>query len=103
MNAAALSFQSSLEDSKALIYVVSANTKHLAVRQMAAQGITVIKPGPFIDMLYAKMPSRVMQAMKKVIKDLDRPPYSVEQLIAALKLHGAKQTAAAFEVLQAGK
>ena len=103
VNAAALSFQSSLEDSKASVYVVSANTKHLAVRQMASLGIIVIKPGPFIDMLQAKAPSRVTRAMKKVIKDLKNPPYTVEQLVAALKLHGAKQTAAAFESIQAGK
>jgi hypothetical protein len=103
VNAAALSFQSSLEDGKASIYVVSANTRHLAVKQMAAQGITVIKPGPFIDMLYEKSPYKVLRAMKQVIKDLKDPPYTVEQLIAALKLHGAKQTAAAFETLQARK
>jgi hypothetical protein len=100
VNAAALSFQSSLEDRKATIYVVSANTKHLAAKQMLTHGIIVIKPGPFIDLLYQNVPSKVVRAMKHVINDLKDPPYTVNQLIAVLKLHGAKQTAAALAALQ---
>jgi hypothetical protein len=89
-----------LEDRKATIYVVSANTKHLAAKQMLTHGIIVIKPGPFIDLLYQNVPSKVVRAMKHVINDLKDPPYTVNQLIAVLKLHGAKQTAAALAALQ---
>lgn len=103
VNAAALAFLSKRDDREVSVYVVSFNTAHLAVKQMADLGVTAIKPGGFIDMLYETGPAKVMRAMKQVIKDLKAPPYTAKNLIATLKLHGAKLTASAFAELHGHK
>ena len=83
------------EDDPALhkVMVVSDNTKHLAVADTRALGIEVIKAGAFVDRLFDAVPARVSQAIAKSLSDLTNPPYSKAQLVAALRLHGAKAAA----------
>lgn len=87
------------EDDPALhkIMIVSDNTKHLAVADSRKLGIEVIKAGAFLDRLFATAPSRTSQAIAKSLSDLTKPPYSKAELVAALRLHGAKATADGLE------
>lgn len=78
------------------IILVSGNTRHLAVKDTQKLGIDVMKPGEFIDALLMAAKSRVGRALKKAVADLTDPPYTKEQLLAALRLHGAHKTAAHF-------
>ncbi len=73
--------------------IVSDNTKHLAVADTRKLGIEVIKAGAFVDGLFDAAPARVSQAIAKSLSDLTKPPYAVAELVAALRLHGAKATA----------
>lgn len=84
------------EDDPALhrVMVVSNNTKHLAVNDTRKLGIEVIKAGAFLDCLFDAAPHRTSQAIAKSLTDLTKPPYSKTELIAALRLHGAKACAA---------
>jgi hypothetical protein len=75
------------------VMVVSDNTKHLAVADTRKLGIEVIKAGAFLDRLFEAAPVRTCQAIAKSLSDLTKPPYSVAELVAALRLHGAKATA----------
>ena len=83
------------EDDPALhkVMIVSDNTKHLAVADARKLGIEVIKAGAFVDRLFDAAPARVSQAIAKSLSDLTKPPYTLPELIAALRLHGAKATA----------
>ena len=83
------------EDAPALhkVMVVSSNTKHLAVADTRKLGIEVIKAGAFLDRLFEAAPVRTSQAIAKSLSDLTKPPYSKAELVAALRLHGAKATA----------
>jgi hypothetical protein len=95
--AAALVMVSGLdeEDHPALhkVIIVSDNTKHLAVADTRKLGIEVIKAGAFVDRLFDAAPARVSQAISKSLSDLTKPPYTAAELVAALRLHGAKATA----------
>jgi hypothetical protein len=75
------------------VMVVSDNTKHLAVAETRKLGIEVIKAGAFLDRLFEAVPARTCQAIEKSLSDLTKPPYSVAELVAALRLHGAKAAA----------
>ena len=79
------------------IMVVSDNTKHLAVADCRKLGIEVIKAGAFLDRLFGVAPSRTSRAIAKSFSDLTKPPYSKAELVAALRLHGAKATADGLE------
>jgi len=83
------------EDDPALhkVMIVSDNTKHLAVTDTRKLGVEVIKAGAFVDRLFDAAPARVSQAITKSLSDLTKPPYTVAELVAALRLHGAKATA----------
>jgi len=56
-------------------------------------GIEVIKAGTFLDRLFDVAPARTCQAIAKSLNDLKKPPYTLAELVAALRLHGAKATA----------
>lgn len=75
------------------VLIVSSNTKHLAVADTRKLGIEVVKPGAFLDSLYAIAPERTSQAIAKSISDLKKPPYSRDEMVAALRLHGAQELA----------
>jgi hypothetical protein len=83
------------EDNPALhkVMIVSDNTKHLAVADTRKLGIEVIKAGAFLDRLFDASPARTYQAIAKSLNDLKKPPYTLAELVAALRLHGAKATA----------
>ena len=95
--AAALVMASGLdeEDDPALhrVLIVSDNTKHLAVAETKKLGIEVIKAGAFLDRLFEADPHRCCQAISKSLSDLKNPPYSREEMLSALRLHGARATA----------
>ncbi len=77
-----------------MVFVVSSNLKHLAVKDTAKLGIQVVKPGVFVDLMCAADPGRVEAALKKSVKDLRNPPYTRADLLGALELHGAADTVA---------
>jgi hypothetical protein len=76
--------------------VASDNTKHLAVTDTRKLGIEVIKAGAFLDRLFEVAPVRTCQAIAKSLSDLKKPPYTLAELVAALRLRGAKATADDF-------
>lgn len=75
------------------VLVVSNNTRHLAVADARKLGIEVIKAGAFLDRLFEADPQRASDAIAKAVNDLAKPPYSMKEMLAALRLHGAKATA----------
>ena len=75
------------------VIIVSDNTKHLAVADTRKLGIEVIKAGAFLDQLFDAAPARASQAITNSLSDLTKPPYTAAELVAALRLHGAKATA----------
>jgi len=79
------------------VMIVSNNTKHLAVSDTRKLGIEVIKAGAFVDRLFDAAPARVSRAIARSLSDLKKPPYSVAELVAALRLHGAQATAAGLK------
>jgi len=79
------------------LMIVSDNTKHLAVTDTRKLGIEVIKAGAFLDRLFEAASTRTNQAIAKSLSDLTKPPYSKAELVAALRLHGAKATAEGLE------
>lgn len=83
------------EDDPALhkVLIVSDNIRHLAVADTRKIGIEVIKPGAFLDRLYGAAPQKTRQTVAKSLNDLKKPPYSKEELLAALRLHGARALA----------
>ncbi|OGB31745.1 MAG: hypothetical protein A3F78_02645 [Burkholderiales bacterium RIFCSPLOWO2_12_FULL_61_40] len=76
------------------VLIVSSNTKHLAVTDTRKLGIEVVKPGDFLDSLFAADPERTGRAIAKSLSDLKKPPYSKQEMLAAIRLHGAKGMAA---------
>lgn len=79
------------------VLVVSDNTRHLAVADARKLGIDVVKAGNFVDRLFQAGPKRTSRAVAKALKDLQKPPYSMKEMLAALRLHGAKATADGVE------
>lgn len=75
------------------VMIVSDNTKHLAVTDTRKLGVEVLKAGAFVDRLFDAAPASVSQAIAKSLSDLTKPPYTTSELVAALRLHGAKATA----------
>jgi hypothetical protein len=75
------------------VLIVSSNTKHLAVTETRKLGIEVVNPGNFLDSLFAADPERTGRAIAKSLGDLKKPPYSKQEMLAALRLHGAKRLA----------
>jgi hypothetical protein len=76
------------------VLIVSNNTRHLAITDTRQLGIEVVKPGYFLDSLFAADSERAVRALAKSLSDLKKPPYSKREMLAALRLHGAKAMAA---------
>jgi len=76
------------------VFIVSNNTKHLAVTDVAMLGIEVVKPGVFIDMIAQADAVRMKQALDRTISALQNPPYTKSEILGALQLHGANATVA---------
>lgn len=79
------------------VLIVSNNTKHLAVAENRKFGIEVIKAGAFLDSMFEAEPQRSVHAISKSLNDLKKPPYSQEEMLSALRLHGAKAAADGLE------
>ena len=75
------------------VFLVTKNLVDLAPTEMSLLGVRVIAPGQFVDTLLERDPKRVEAALSKTASDLKAPPYTKEQLISMLKLHGATRTA----------
>ena len=75
------------------VLLVTKNLVDFAPTEMSGLGICVIAPGQFIDDLLESDSKRVEAALSKTASDLKAPPYTKEQLISMLKLHGATRTA----------
>ena len=80
------------------VLIVSNNTKHLATTDSRKLGIDVVKPGEFLDSLFAADSERAVRAISKSLSDLKKPPYSKREMLAALRLHGAKTMAAGLSI-----
>ena len=65
----------------------------ISIGNVSQLDIEVIKAGAFVDRLFAAAPTRVSRAIAKSLSDLTKPPYTLAELVAALRLHGAKATA----------
>lgn len=89
---AAIALRIASEESRDKIIIVTSNDVHMAESKLVKMGIAVVRPGVFIDSLYAKAPLRVARSLTKAVTDLKNPPYTKEQLLGALLLHGAKLT-----------
>lgn len=76
------------------VVIVSDNTRHLAISDTRKLGIEVLTAGAFLDQLFAANPRRTGLAIAKAQQDLRNPPYSTQEMLAALRLHGAKALAA---------
>ena len=94
--AAGLALRDYSEDNDEVL-IVSSNVKDLAKANLAAMGVEVVRPGEFVDRLYAARSSVVEGAMRQVVGALAKPPYTRDQLLSVLKLHGASATAAGLE------
>jgi len=75
------------------VLIVSDNTRHLAVADTRKLGIDAVNGGAFLDSLFAAAPQRTAKAIAKSISDLKKPPYTRDEMMDALRLHGAKALA----------
>lgn len=89
---AALALRMASEDSRDKIFIVTSNDVHMAKSKLMKMGISVVRPGVFIDALCSKAPLRVARTLAKVVSDLKNPPYTKEELLGALLVHGARLT-----------
>ena len=71
------------------VMIVSDNTKHLAFADTCKLGIEVIKAGAFLDRLFEADSQRASHAILNSLNDLKKPPYTQEEMLGALRLHGA--------------
>ena len=78
------------------VYIVSNNRHHLAAHEVARLGICVVSPGEFIDRLTQLDGTRVGFALERSVSSLENPPYTRQQLLDALLLHGAQKTVQHF-------
>lgn len=72
------------------VILVTDNVKDLARKQMAMLGIRVLRPGAFLDEAYKAEPGAATRAVLQAAQDLKKPPYTVEELLHALREQGAK-------------
>lgn len=78
------------------VVLVTKNVRHMAVSEMRKLGMAVVKPGAFID-AFLTVPADLEAVLLQTVSDLKNPPIKREDLLGALKLHGAAKTVAHFE------
>lgn len=71
------------------VFVVSDNTKHLAVKETAQLGVNVYTAGHFLNKLFNLEPNRCLRAVERSRTDLKNPSYTKQQFAAALRIHKA--------------
>lgn len=69
------------------VLIVSNNIRHLAVKEVSRLGIEVIKAGAFLDRIFEMAPLQMTRAISRSRSDLQNPPYSKDEMLAALRLH----------------
>lgn len=72
------------------VLLVTENVKDFAKRAMKRIGVHVLPPGEFLDEIFMRDPSAAARAVAQAARDLKHPPYSVEELLAAIAANGAK-------------
>lgn len=88
-------------DRNAKVLLVTENLRDMAPTAMARLGIQVLRPGAFLDELYMAFSKPTTRAVLRAAGDLKNPPYTVAELLFALKRQGAKALAAGMaEALQ---
>lgn len=71
------------------VILVTDNVKDLARKEMARLGVRVMRSGPFLNAVYKANPAATTRAVQQATKDLKAPPYTVEELLFALRAQGA--------------
>ena len=72
------------------VLLVTDNVRDMARKQMAALGVRVMRSGTFLDAVYKADPRAATRAVMRAAQDLKSPPYSVAELLYALRSQGAK-------------
>ncbi len=72
------------------VILVSENIKDMAKKPMAKLGVRVMRVGEFLDEVYAAEPDATRRAVCQAAKDLKKPPYTVPELLDALRQAGAQ-------------
>ncbi len=76
------------------VILVTDNVKDFAKKQMSELGVRVMRSGAFLDDVYKAEPDAATRAVLQATKDLKMPPYTVPELLHALREQGAKSLAA---------
>ena len=71
------------------VFVVSDNTKHLAVKETAQLGVNVYTAGHFLNQLFNLAPTRCLRAIERSRTDLKNPSYTKQQFATTLRIHKA--------------
>lgn len=64
--------------------VVTANVKDFPAKDCEPWGITVMHPDEFLMILQAKRPKVVLEVLTEQAGDLNKPPWSLEELLQSL-------------------
>ncbi len=72
------------------VILVTDNVKDFAKKQMAKLGVRVVRSGAFLNEVYAAESEATTRAVLQAAKDLKKPPYTVPELLYALRSQGAK-------------
>lgn len=89
--AAALALRHSAEDGDEPfdVLIVTDNIKDLAPREMAELGVRVMTSGDFLNEAFTAEPAATERAIDRAVCDLKSPPYTLEELLFALRDQGA--------------
>lgn len=72
------------------VCLITDNVVDLAKRQMAVLGVRVLRSGAFINEVYEAEPTAAERAVLQAVQDLKNPPYTLAELLFALRAQGAK-------------
>lgn len=76
------------------VILLTDNIKDLAKKQMAKLGVRVMRSGAFLNDVYKAEPDAATRAVLQAASELKIPPYTVPELLYALREQGAKTLAA---------
>lgn len=89
--AAALALRTYAEDQSTQVLLVTDNIKDFAKEEMQGLGIQVLRSGDFLNMAFRAEPRTVERAIDQVVLDLKAPPYTLAELLFALREQGANE------------
>jgi hypothetical protein len=89
--AAALALRNSIEGDEDPfdVLIVTDNIKDLAPEQMANLGVRVMTSGDFLNEVFTAEPAAMERAIDQAVRDLRSPPYTLQELLFALREQGA--------------